>query len=125
MEPVTSQKLSYSQETMSNNKSSHEEWNTAIDPPGMEIKTVASQADYDTCRKIMRAASKNYTFASYFFPRNKRPHVEALYAMMRIGDDRVDVSHSGFKDPLQAIDDWEKQYWDAFETISHNLFGKS
>lgn len=116
MEPLTSQKVGYSQETMSKNKSLQEEWGTAINPPGNENKTVASQADYRYCREIMRSASRNYTFASYFFPRNKLPHVEALYALMRIGDDRVDVSHSGFKDPLQAIDNWEKLYWDAFVT---------
>jgi 15-cis-phytoene synthase len=43
-------------------------------------------------------------------------HVEALYALMRVGDDRVDVTHAGFDSPLAAIEDWEQTYWAAFET---------
>lgn len=73
-------------------------------------------ADYAVCRTIMHAASKNYTFASYFLPVEKRPHVEALYAVMRVGDDRVDVAHTGFSSPLEAVKDWETSYWRAFET---------
>jgi phytoene synthase len=63
----------------------------------------------------MRSASKNYSFASQFFPADKRRHVEALYALMRVGDDRVDFSHAGFSSTLQAIEEWEESYWLAFE----------
>ncbi len=70
--------------------------------------------DYRVCRKIMQTASKNYSFASSFLPAEKLHHVEALYALMRVGDDRVDVSHQGFRSPLEAIDDWERTYQDAF-----------
>jgi phytoene synthase len=62
----------------------------------------------------MLRASKNYSTASKYLPAEKLPHVEALYALMRVGDDRVDVSHSGFSSPLEAIDDWEATYWEAF-----------
>jgi phytoene synthase len=34
---------------------------------------------------------------------------------MRVGDDRVDVSHAGFASPLAAINDWEETYRRAFE----------
>ena len=77
---------------------------------------IASPDDYAECRAIMRAASKNYSFASNFLPVDKLHHVEALYALMRVGDDRVDVSHEGFASPLAAIEDWEQSYWRAFET---------
>ena len=43
-------------------------------------------------------------------------HVEALYALMRVGDDRVDETYEGFDSPLAAIEDWERTYWQAFET---------
>lgn len=76
---------------------------------------IATKEDYAVCRHIMRSASKNYSFASLFFPKDKLPHVEALYAFMRVGDDRVDVSHQGFRSPLEAIEDWEHSYWKAFE----------
>ena len=43
----------------------------------------------------MLGASKNYSFASRFLPRAYCRHVEALYALMRVGDDRVDVTLRG------------------------------
>ncbi|GAB4539968.1 MAG: phytoene synthase [Anaerolineae bacterium] len=76
---------------------------------------IASPEDYAVCRQIMRAASQNYSFASRFLPAGRLHHVEALYALMRVGDDRVDVSHAGFASPLAAIEDWERAYWRAFE----------
>ena len=75
----------------------------------------ASQEDYTICRQIMLGASKNYSFASKYLPPDKLPHVEALYALMRVGDDRVDVNHEGFDTALQAIDSWETTYQLAFK----------
>jgi len=77
---------------------------------------IATPEDYAECRRVMLAASKNYSFASRFLPESVLPHVEALYALMRVGDDRVDVSCEGFASPLAAIDDWESTYWHAFRT---------
>lgn len=79
---------------------------------------IATVKDYAVCRQIMRAASKNYSAASNYLPADKLPHVEALYALLRVGDDRVDVTHSGFGSPEEAIDDWEREYWKAFESGS-------
>jgi phytoene synthase len=76
------------------------------------------QNDYRYCRKVMRGASKNYSFASHFLPRHKLHHVEALYAFLRVGDDRVDVTHQGFASREHAIDDWEQAYWQAIDTGS-------
>jgi phytoene synthase len=75
---------------------------------------IASAEDYAACKQIMLRASKNYSTASKYLPADKLPYVEALYALMRVGDDRVDISHSGFASPLEAIDDWEATYWEAF-----------
>lgn len=77
---------------------------------------IATEADYAECHRVMREASRNYSFASLVLPRNRRHHVEALYALLRVGDDRVDVSHRGFASPLAAIEDWEAKYFRAFET---------
>jgi phytoene synthase len=79
-------------------------------------QSIASPEDYAECRQVMFGASKNYSFASRFLPRHLLRHVEALYALMRIGDDRVDVTYEGFASPLAAIEDWERTYWQAFET---------
>jgi phytoene synthase len=75
---------------------------------------IAAPEDYAVSRGVMLAASRNYTFASRFLPADVRPHVEALYAFLRVGDDRVDVSHAGFDSPAAAIEDWERQYRRAF-----------
>ena len=83
---------------------------------GEHSAPVASPGDYAECRRVMLGASKNYSFASRFLPESKRHHVEALYALMRVGDDRVDVSHAGFSSPFEAIADWERTYWKAFES---------
>lgn len=77
--------------------------------------SLASNADYAACRQIMLSASKNYSSASRYLPSDLRPHVEALYALMRVGDDRVDVDHPGFDSPQAAIEAWERAYWRAFE----------
>ncbi|NWG16975.1 MAG: phytoene/squalene synthase family protein [Chloroflexi bacterium] len=71
-------------------------------------------ADYAACRDIMQAASKNYSFAARFLPADKRRHVEALYALMRVGDDIVDVHYQGDA-ARAAIEQFEALYWQAFE----------
>lgn len=77
---------------------------------------IATPEDYAECRRIMFGASKNYSFASRLLPRRVLRHVEALYALLRVGDDRVDVSHGGFASGAAAIEDWERAYWQAFKT---------
>ena len=89
-----------------------QEFRTGDTPVITNAETMSE--DYQVCREIMLAASKNYSFASSFLPAEKLRHVEALYALMRVGDDRVDVSHQGFRSPLEAIDDWERTYRHAF-----------
>ena len=79
-------------------------------------QSIASPEDYAECRRVMFGASKNYSFASRFLPRDVLRHVEALYALMRVGDDRVDVTSEGFASPRDAIEAWEQAYWAAFET---------
>ena len=83
-------------------------------------QSIASPEDYAECRRVMFGASKNYSFASRFLPRDVLRHVEALYALMRVGDDRVDVTSEGFASPQDAIEEWEQAYWAAFETGRSN-----
>ncbi|NLX09674.1 MAG: phytoene/squalene synthase family protein [Chloroflexi bacterium] len=87
----------------------------AIPGAGRQLSPTPT-ADYLACFQIMQAASKNYSFASRVLPPGKMHHVAALYAVMRVGDDRVDVGHYGFESPLAAIEDWQSSYWRAFET---------
>lgn len=84
--------------------------------PDTPYAPIATPEDYAECRRIMFGASKNYAFASRLLPGRVLRHVEALYALLRVGDDRVDVSHQGFVSKRAAIEDWERAYWQAFET---------
>ncbi|GAB4410168.1 MAG: phytoene/squalene synthase family protein [Anaerolineae bacterium] len=86
--------------------------------PGLATETISRTlaADYQHCHAIMSAASKNYSFASRMLPANKAHHVAALYAVLRVGDDRVDVHHTGFDSARAAIEDWQTSYYRAFET---------
>lgn len=86
--------------------------------PGLASEAVSRTlaADYQYCHAIMSAASKNYSFASRMLPPSKVHHVAALYAVLRVGDDRVDVQHTGFDSARAAIEDWQSSYWRAFET---------
>jgi phytoene synthase len=77
---------------------------------------IASPQDYAICRQVMRSASKNYSSASKYLPKEVMPHVEALYAFLRVGDDRVDVAYEGYTSPMEAIEDWEATYNQAFQT---------
>jgi phytoene synthase len=88
----------------------------AIISKGTPSTKIASSDDYAHCRQVMLAASNNYSFASNFLPGTKRRHIDALYAFLRIGDDRVDVSYEGFSSRQEAIDTWEEAYRHAFET---------
>jgi phytoene synthase len=86
-----------------------------LDPLWAE-RSVATREDYALARQVMIEASKNYTFAGRFLPAEKRRHVEALYAFLRVGDDLVDVSHEGFDSPESAISYWQETYHEAFHT---------
>lgn len=116
MEPLTNNEIEQSPETIEVTQAPSGYLNPDQVNPEKTLELVATKEDYKICRKIMRTASRNYSFASLFFPREKLPHVEALYALMRIGDDRVDVSHDGFKSSHHAIENWEDAYWNAFLT---------
>lgn len=81
------------------------------------IPVVATPEDYAACRRVLFAASRNFSFAGRFFSRGVLHHVQALYAFLRVGDDRVDESHQGFASSSAAIEDWEQAYLKAFETL--------
>ncbi|NDJ78021.1 MAG: phytoene/squalene synthase family protein [Chloroflexi bacterium] len=92
------------------------EHSVALPVPLPGLGQIELANDYAICQQIMQAASKNYSFASRVLPLDRAHHVTALYAVMRVGDDRVDVDHGAFESPLAAIEDWRDSYWRAFET---------
>ncbi len=80
------------------------------------MPAAATPADYAACQRVLFAASRNFSFAGRFFSREVLHHVQALYAFLRVGDDRVDESHHGFASSSAAIEEWEQTYRQAFAT---------
>ncbi len=76
----------------------HEEW-----PPHSPLATAAAYAE---CERIIRRHSKSFYFSSWFFPREVRRAVWALYAFCRATDDTVDTPSD---DPARALASWVQQ----------------
>ena len=64
------------------------------------------EQSYEYCRKLAKSHYENFTVASWFLPREKRPHVHAIYAFCRFVDDLGDESPG---DRLSLLDWWEEE----------------
>ncbi len=64
------------------------------------------EQSYEYCRKLAKSHYENFTVASWFLPREKRPHVYAIYAFCRFVDDLGDESPG---DRLGLLDWWENE----------------
>ncbi len=64
------------------------------------------EQSYEYCRKLAKSHYENFTVASWFLPREKRPHVYAIYAFCRFVDDLGDESPG---DRLSLLDWWENE----------------
>ena len=59
---------------------------------------------YAYCSRLATAHYENFTVASWLMPRAMRPHIHAIYAYARIGDDFADEEKS-----LAKLDEWERE----------------
>lgn len=64
-------------------------------PPGL-------RAAYAVCRRVQREYGRTYFLATRLLPRERRPHVWALYAFARTADDLVDEPSADPRDTLPA-----------------------
>ena len=77
------------------------------------------EQSYEYCRKLAKSHYENFTVASWFLPREKRPHVYAIYAFCRFVDDLGDESHG---DRLGLLDWWENELLSCYSsTPSHPI----
>ena len=75
--------------------------------PGLGGRTRWSVAEsYEYCRNLARSHYENFTVGSWFLPREKRPHVYAIYAFCRFVDDLGDEAEG---DRLALLDAWEEE----------------
>ena len=66
----------------------------------------STEEAYDYCGALARSHYENFTVASWFLPRDKRPHVYAVYAFCRFVDDLGDEAQG---DQLALLDRWEEE----------------
>ena len=77
------------------------------------------EQSYEYCRKLAKSHYENFTVASWFLPREKRPHAYAIYAFCRFVDDLGDESPG---DRLSLLDWWEKELRSCYSsTPSHPI----
>ena len=77
------------------------------------------EQSYEYCRKLAKSHYENFTVASWFLPREKLPHVYAIYAFCRFVDDLGDESPG---DRLSLLDWWEKELRSCYSsTPSHPI----
>ena len=77
------------------------------------------EQSYEYCRKLAKSHYENFTVASWFLPREKLPHVYAIYAFCRFVDDLGDESPG---DRLGLLDWWENELRSCYSsTPSHPI----
>ncbi len=72
--------------------------------------------DYRYCESVQRRFGKSYYFATRFFPADLRPHVHALYAFVRVPDQRVDEPGAvGVEVVAQMLGEYEEELLRALQ----------
>ena len=64
------------------------------------------EESYEYCRNVAKFHYENFTVGSWFLPKEKRPHVYAVYAFCRFVDDLGDEVEG---DRLRLLDLWEEE----------------
>lgn len=70
---------------------------------------------YELCRRIHATHGRTYYLATRLLPRDRRPHVHALYGFARYADDLVDHRDLGWPDAhrRQALEAWSQPLLDV------------
>jgi len=66
------------------------------------------------CRTLARSHYENFTFGSWFLPRQLRQHIYNLYAFSRYADDLADEGNSPAEN-LRRLDDWQRQLLQCYQ----------
>ena len=71
------------------------------------------EESYEYCRNLAKSHYENFTVGSWFLPKEKRPHVYAVYAFCRFVDDLGDESQG---DRLSLLDSWEEELLSSYDS---------
>ena len=86
------------------------------------------RASYTECKRLNSLHGKTYYLATLLLPKNKRPHVHALYGFARFADEIVDdlTSTLSSSEKEIALAKWSTQLIkDLKNGISHDHIGKA
>lgn len=86
------------------------------------------RASYTECKRLNSLHGKTYYLATLLLPKNKRPHVHALYGFARFADEIVDdlTSTLSSSEKESALAKWSRQLIkDLKNGVSHDHIGKA
>lgn len=75
---------------------------------------------FQFCEHLARDHYENFPVASLMIPREKRPHVYAIYSFARIADDYADEPGLTPAERVNSIGEWEEQLIDAYRGHAHH-----
>jgi squalene synthase HpnC len=78
-----------------------------------------SQA-FQFCERLARDHYENFPVASLMVPKEKRPHVYAIYSFARIADDYADEPGLTLAERVDSLAEWEEQLVDAYRGHAHH-----
>lgn len=70
---------------------------------------------YAACEALARSHYENFPVASRLLPAAMRPHIAAVYAYARVGDDIADEGDAAAVDRLARLDAWRRRLHAAVE----------
>lgn len=75
---------------------------------------------FQFCERLARDHYENFPVASMLMPREKRPHVYAIYSFARIADDFADEPGLSTAERIDSLVDWEEQLLEAYRGEAHH-----
>jgi squalene synthase HpnC len=75
---------------------------------------------FQFCERLARDHFENFPVASLMVPKEKRPHVHAIYSFARIADDYADEPGLTLAERVDSIAEWEEQLIDVYRGHAHH-----
>jgi squalene synthase HpnC len=90
-----------------------------------DLKKVARRAwtvpqAFQFCERLARDHYENFPVASMLIPREKRPHICAIYSFARIADDFADEPGLTSAERVDSLAVWEEQLIDMYRGHTHH-----
>ena len=75
---------------------------------------------FQFCERLAHDHYENFPVASFLVPKEKRPHVYAIYSFARIADDYADEPGLTTAERVDSIAEWEEQLLNAYRGHAHH-----